>query len=203
MRNASTSVYTAQRMSEIHTLVSYYRPHGSGNPNSKEALYLNGQSGVWAKVDAWLEIVQNKWPEIQRRCDGHAQWAKVLDNCPRAVQAIDRLKAYIEQEVHLPLVFTYNVLLNGSILQLERTGNIEILGFEYARYNYCGFDIANHSCEWMADHKHAEHPHIMDMERYPTAEERHHFLRSYVCTKALIDTAMKAELAQPTERWIR
>ncbi|KAJ2390159.1 hypothetical protein GGI23_005678 [Coemansia sp. RSA 2559] len=42
----------------------------------------------------------------------------------------------------------------------------------------------------------------MDMERYPTAEGRHHFLRSDVCTKALIDAAMKAELAQPTERWI-
>ncbi|KAJ2390158.1 hypothetical protein GGI23_005677 [Coemansia sp. RSA 2559] len=95
MRNASTSVYIAQRMSEIHTLVSHYRPHGSGNPNSKEALYLSGHSEVWAKVDAWMEIVPNKWPGIQRRCDGHAQWAKFLDNCPRAVQAIYRLKAYI------------------------------------------------------------------------------------------------------------
>ncbi|KAJ2546549.1 hypothetical protein EV175_005555 [Coemansia sp. RSA 1933] len=199
MRDESTSRDIAQRLCELHTLVSYRRPFGSTCDKGTE--YLNGPPGLWANVDLWMRLVMNKWPDIRRRCDNNPQCADILDNWHQLEQSICKLKAIIKREVHSPLVFTHNDLQYGNILRLQNMGKIEIVDFEFSGYNYRGFDIANHFCEWMYDYS-SKNPHLLDLERYPTTEERHNFLRSYVYTKASIDAKIKADQDRPTKDWI-
>ncbi|KAJ2394354.1 hypothetical protein GGI23_004717, partial [Coemansia sp. RSA 2559] len=115
----------------------------------------------------------------------------VLDNWPKVLQAIDKFRIHFKQ-TRSPLVFAHNDLLAGNFLRLERTGKIEIVDFEYAGYNYRGFDIANHFCEWMVDYTQVEQSDILDPTRYPTEKERHNFLRAYIRAKAFIDANVKA-----------
>ncbi|KAJ2847233.1 hypothetical protein GGI22_006037 [Coemansia erecta] len=190
-RQASASRDIARRVCELHTLVSYYRPHGSGNPSSKEAVYLNGKPELWNKVDTGLQVIHDKWLEIQRKCYSNPQCPQILDNWPKVVQAIDKFKLHVEQ-AHSPLVFAHNDLLAGNFLRLERTGKIEIVDYEFSGYNYRGYDIANHFCEWMIDYTQPEHPDIVNPARYPTEKERHNFLRAYIRAKAFIDANVKA-----------
>ncbi|KAJ2540341.1 hypothetical protein EV175_006243 [Coemansia sp. RSA 1933] len=202
MRDAMTSKNIAQRLCELHTMVSHYCPHGSGNSGSKEALYLNGKPELWTKVDEWMQLILSKWSEIRRRCDSNAQCAELLDNWHKVEHAVNTFKAHIERNVRSPLVFTHNDMLYGNILQLKHTGNVEIVDFEYSGFNYRGFDIANHFCEWMYDYS-SENSHLLDPEQYPTAEERYTFLRSYVCTMASLNARIKADQdKQPSEDWI-
>ncbi|KAJ2393128.1 hypothetical protein GGI23_005083 [Coemansia sp. RSA 2559] len=202
----STRRHIAQRMSELHTLVSHYHPYGSGNPNSKESVYLNGQPELWASVDAWMQLVQNKWQEIRRKCADNAQCAEILDNWPVFVQAFRKYKTHIEQEAHSPIVFAHNDLQNSNILRLDRTGEFVIIDFEYAGFNYRGYDIANHLYTCMAKYEPSARLHYLVPTQYPTVEQCREFMQSYVRTKAFIDSNMmagastvKAGLAQPAE----
>ncbi|KAJ1793487.1 hypothetical protein LPJ59_004718 [Coemansia sp. RSA 2399] len=191
VRQTLASRDIARRMCELHTLASYYRPHGSGNPNGKEAAYLNGKPELWNKVDTGLQAIHSKWLDVRRKCDSNPLCAEILDNWPRVVQAIDKFRRHVKQ-THSPLVFAHNDLLAGNFLRLERTGKIEIVDYEYAGYNYRGYDIANHFCEWMVDYTQVEHSDILDPARYPNEEERHNFLRAYIRAKAFIDANVKA-----------
>ncbi|KAJ1790868.1 hypothetical protein LPJ59_005087 [Coemansia sp. RSA 2399] len=204
--DSSTSKHIAQRMSELHTLVSHYHPYGSGNPNSKEAVYLNGQPELWASVDAWMQLVQSKWQEVRRKCDSNAQCAEILDKWPVLVQAVRKYKTHVEQEAHSPIVFAHNDMQNSNILRLDRTGELVIIDFEYAGYNYRGFDIANHLRTWMNSYDPSRCLHYLDLTQYPTVEQRRGFMQAYVRTKAFIDdnvmagaSVVKSGLAQPAE----
>ncbi|KAJ2863077.1 hypothetical protein GGI22_002047 [Coemansia erecta] len=191
VRQTSASRDIARRMCELHTLVSYYRPYGSGNPSSKEAVYLNGKPELWNKVDTGMQVIQNRWQEIRHKCDSNPQCAEILDNWPKLMQAVQKFKLRVEQ-ARSPLVFTHNDLQPGNVLRMERTGKIEIVDYEFSGYNYRGYDIANHFCEWMIDYYHPEHAHIMDPEQYPNEKQRHNFLLAYVRAKAFIDANAKA-----------
>ncbi|KAJ1662987.1 hypothetical protein EV178_005398 [Coemansia sp. RSA 1646] len=210
IRHASTSKHIARRMCELHSLVSYYRPFdgssGGAKANGKVAVDLSGKPELWTNVDAWMRLVQRKWPTIRRKCDSNAQCTEILNNWTRVEQAVRKIKAHIEKVAHSPVVFAHDDLQYGNILRLERTGELVVVDFEYAGYNYRGFDIANHFCEWMADYYHPEHPHLLDPAQYPTDKQRHGFLRTYVRAKAFMDANMKADAgvvesdsAQPVE----
>ena len=58
-----------------------------------------------------------------------------------------------------------------------------IIDFEYCSYNYRGFDIANHFCEWMYDYTPEKFPKfVYKPEAMPTVEQRLHFIRCYLET---------------------
>jgi len=40
----------------------------------------------------------------------------------------------------------------------ENTDRLMLVDFEYSSYNYRGFDIGNHFCEWVYDYTHEEWP---------------------------------------------
>lgn len=54
-----------------------------------------------------------------------------------------------------------------------------LIDYEYSGYNPRGFDLGNHFCEWMADYEQAE-PHLLDLGKYPSAEEKRRFCRAYL-----------------------
>ncbi|KAM5335157.1 choline/ethanolamine kinase isoform 1-T1 [Glossophaga mutica] len=60
-----------------------------------------------------------------------------------------------------PVVFCHNDIQEGNILLLsepESADSIMLVDFEYSSYNYRGFDIGNHFCEWVYDYTHEAWP---------------------------------------------
>ncbi|KAJ1785394.1 hypothetical protein LPJ59_006154 [Coemansia sp. RSA 2399] len=183
IRNASTSRQIAQRVCELHTLVGHHRPF-SGDAekqnNGTTALYLSKKPDLWTNVDTMMGVIQSKWPEIRRECDANVQCAEILDNWHQVEQAVHKFKTYIEKDVHSPILFAHNDLAYDNILRLEGSGEIILIDYEYAGFNYRGFDIANHLYTWKPNSSYSETPHILDLARYPTVEQRHNFLRAYI-----------------------
>ncbi|KAJ2798524.1 hypothetical protein H4R21_003896, partial [Coemansia helicoidea] len=174
LRHASTSKHIARRMSELDALVSYYRPFG-GAPAAAHsprapATVTSGLPGLWSNIDAWLQLVHKKWARISAVCAANADCAALLARWADVERAAGRLRAQIEAGKS-PVVFAHDDLQYGNILRLRDTGELVVVDFEYAGYNYRGFDIANHFCEWMADY-HGPVPHLLDETRYPTPAQR-------------------------------
>lgn len=70
-------------------------------------------------------------------------------------------------------MFSHQDLLCGNILYSEGWSRVQFIDFEYGGYNFRGFDIANHFCEYAG--------YDPDYEKgYPRKDKQLHFLRSYV-----------------------
>lgn len=86
-----------------------------------------------------------------------------------------------------PLVFSHNDLHQGNILLAEyskRRPNLKerivFIDFEYCSYNYRGFDIANHFCEWCFEYDTPEYPHFkFSKNEFPTRDIQRNFIRHY------------------------
>ncbi|KAJ3576148.1 hypothetical protein NP233_g631 [Leucocoprinus birnbaumii] len=83
-------------------------------------------------------------------------------------------------------VFAHNDTQYGNLLRLRRPKaeaedhrQIIVVDFEYSAPNPASFDIANHFHEWTANY-HSETPHLLDVSRYPTLEERRNFYLAYL-----------------------
>lgn len=63
--------------------------------------------------------------------------------------------------------------------QLEE--KMVLIDFEYCSYNYRGFDLANHFCEWMYDYSYDKFPHYkFNSDNYPNEHQMRHFIAEYV-----------------------
>jgi choline/ethanolamine kinase len=67
----------------------------------------------------------------------------------------------------------------GNFLIRKKDGSIMIVDYEYAGYNYRGFDLGNHFCEWAADY-HCARPHNLEYSKYPNKEEQLVFFNAYL-----------------------
>ncbi|XP_012504231.1 PREDICTED: choline/ethanolamine kinase isoform X1 [Propithecus coquereli] len=83
-----------------------------------------------------------------------------------------------------PVVFCHNDIQEGNILLLsepENADSLMLVDFEYSSYNYRGFDIGNHFCEWVYDYTHEEWPFYKARPTdYPTQGQQLHFIRHYL-----------------------
>ncbi|XP_054998113.1 choline kinase alpha isoform X2 [Sorex araneus] len=85
-----------------------------------------------------------------------------------------------------PVVFCHNDCQEGNILLLEGredspTQKLMLIDFEYSSYNYRGFDIGNHFCEWMYDYSCEKFPFFRaSPHQYPSREQQLHFISSYL-----------------------
>ncbi|KAK0398250.1 hypothetical protein QR680_002498 [Steinernema hermaphroditum] len=98
-----------------------------------------------------------------------------------------------------PIVFCHNDLQEGNVLlynKFEYTSEgtlrntvplgadeepLVLIDFEYASYNYRGFDLGNHFCEYGIDYDCNEPPcYKIHNERFPSSEERRRFLSAYI-----------------------
>ncbi|XP_066448328.1 choline/ethanolamine kinase isoform X2 [Eleutherodactylus coqui] len=71
-----------------------------------------------------------------------------------------------------PVVFCHNDVQEDKLMLID---------FEYSSYNYRGFDIGNHFCEWVYNYHHDEWPfYKAQLSDYPTREQQLHFFRSYL-----------------------
>ncbi|NWU82034.1 CHKA kinase, partial [Onychorhynchus coronatus] len=85
-----------------------------------------------------------------------------------------------------PVVFCHNDCQEGNILLLEGRESSEnqklmLIDFEYSSYNYRGFDIGNHFCEWMYDYSYEKYPFFKaSVLKYPSKKQQLHFISSYL-----------------------
>ncbi|XP_026577708.1 choline/ethanolamine kinase [Pseudonaja textilis] len=169
--------------------VKMARFHGMEMPFNKEPKWMFGTMERYLKQISELTFPQ----EAQRH-------------------KLNRLKAYdLEAEMHSlrtlleatpsPVVFCHNDVQEGNILilagrQAASTDRLMLIDFEYSSYNYRGFDIANHFCEWVYSYAHDEWPfYKASPENYPSREQQLHFIRCY-----LEEAGGKADPPSPEEQ---
>lgn len=62
------------------------------------------------------------------------------------------------------------------------------IDFEYSSYNYRGFDIGNHFCEWCYNYHHSTDPYFKaDLSAYPDKKQQMIFIREYLREKKEIN----------------
>ncbi|XP_077901610.1 choline kinase alpha isoform X7 [Ictidomys tridecemlineatus] len=114
---------------------------------------------------------------------------------------LENLRSLLESTPS-PVVFCHNDCQEGNVLLLEGRENSEkqklmLIDFEYSSYNYRGFDIGNHFCEWMYDYSYEKYPFFTaNILKYPTRKQQScqgelsecleqsqlHFISSYLTT---------------------
>lgn len=100
-------------------------------------------------------------------------------------EEIKSLKLLLESTPS-PVVFCHNDVQEGNILLLSSRSShpsdkLMLIDFEYSSYNYRGFDIGNHFCEWVYNYQHDEWPfYKAQLSNYPTQEQQLHFFRAYL-----------------------
>uniref|UniRef100_UPI001CD86AD4 choline kinase alpha-like n=1 Tax=Solea senegalensis TaxID=28829 RepID=UPI001CD86AD4 len=82
---------------------------------------------------------------------------------------------------HSPVVFCHNDCQEGNILLLKNQNKLMLIDFEYSSYNYRGFDVGNHFCEWMYDYNCDEFPYFrVNTEAFPAKTQQLHFIEHYL-----------------------
>ncbi|VDM24393.1 unnamed protein product [Toxocara canis] len=71
------------------------------------------------------------------------------------------------------VVFCHNDLLVHNILYDSKSGKVSFIDYEYAGFNYQGFDIANHFCEYAGVEN-------VDYSLCPTTEQKRAWIRQYL-----------------------
>ncbi|XP_060239471.1 choline kinase alpha isoform X4 [Meriones unguiculatus] len=150
--------------------------HGMKMPFNKEPKWLFGT------MEKYLNQV------LRLKFSGEArvqQLHKFLTyNLPLELENLRSLLQYTRS----PVVFCHNDCQEGNILLLEGQENSEkqklmLIDFEYSSYNYRGFDIGNHFCEWMYDYTYEKYPFFRaNIQKYPTRKQQLHFISSYLST---------------------
>nr|XP_055126416.1 choline kinase alpha isoform X9 [Symphalangus syndactylus] len=148
--------------------------HGMKMPFNKEPKWLFGTMEKYLK-----EVLRIKFTEESRIKKLH----KLLSyNLPLE---LENLRSLLESTPS-PVVFCHNDCQEGNILLLEGRENSEkqklmLIDFEYSSYNYRGFDIGNHFCEWIYDYSYEKYPFFRaNIRKYPTKKQQLHFISSYL-----------------------
>ncbi|KAM5225056.1 choline kinase alpha isoform 2-T2 [Hipposideros larvatus] len=124
---------------------------------------------------------------------------------------LENLRSLLESTPS-PVVFCHNDCQEGNILLLEGKEDSDgqklmLIDFEYSSYNYRGFDIGNHFCEWMYDYNYEKYPFFRaNILKYPTKKQQLHFISNYLAAfpnefenlsseeKAIIEEEMLVEI---------
>ncbi|XP_050754020.1 choline kinase alpha isoform X3 [Gymnogyps californianus] len=150
------------------------RFHGMKMPFNKEPKWLFGTMEKYLN-----QVLRIKFTRESRT----RKLNKLLSyNLP---QEMKNLRAML-QATSSPVVFCHNDCQEGNVLLLEGRENSEnqklmLIDFEYSSYNYRGFDIGNHFCEWMYDYTYEKYPFFKaSVHKYPSKKQQLHFISSYL-----------------------
>ncbi|CAJ1057509.1 choline kinase alpha isoform X2 [Xyrichtys novacula] len=165
LSDPSISAEVAEKMAKFH---------GMRMPFNKEPKWLFGT------MDKYLNQVMR----LNFTRESHLRrFNRLLSyNLP---QEMDMLKCLLES-THSPVVFCHNDCQEGNVLLLRGRQSSDkqklmLIDFEYSSYNYRGFDIGNHFCEWMYDYNCDEFPFFkVDAQSYPSKAQQLHFIESYL-----------------------
>ncbi|XP_061420356.1 choline/ethanolamine kinase-like [Lethenteron reissneri] len=164
LRDPDLSALIACKMAQFHSMKV---------PLNKEPKWL------YESIERYLkQVMQLDFSESSKRMKYDDLLACDLPN------ELQRLRDILNATPS-PVVFCHNDCQEGNILLLdessEKSKKLMIIDFEYCSYNYRGFDIGNHFCEWIYDYACDTWPYFhSDAKRYPTLDQQTHFLRNYI-----------------------
>ncbi|KAG6866842.1 hypothetical protein C0991_008778 [Blastosporella zonata] len=182
IRDSTISRWIGARMAELHSV----------DIEVVEAVVVRGheQSDGWQigtkdNVDSWLppaeEVLTLPFvpsrvqaeldiPAFKREWSNYLQWLSTVDDVHNGSRR----------------VFAHNDTQYGNLLRLQHPKDtidehrqIIVVDFEYAAPNPASFDIANHFHEWTANY-HSPTPHLLNLSRYPTSDQRRNFYAAYL-----------------------
>ncbi|KAF6026692.1 CHKB [Bugula neritina] len=139
-------------------------------PLCKEPNYLSVKITKSRKeVDKHMQALRQKplWKDITSLnldFDKELQWLiKVFSNSGSSVR------------------FCHNDVQEGNILRGSEAGELLLIDFEYAAYNYRAFDVANHFLEWCYCYDISEPPYFTQkLENYPKMDQQKVFFHHYL-----------------------
>ncbi|TMS37826.1 hypothetical protein L596_004679 [Steinernema carpocapsae] len=165
---------------------------------------ITKEPNMIALAESWLKKLRST-PSGTREWNLKPVKAKVdMDALPKtfSCESLAREMVTVKRCMNAsrsPIVFCHNDLQEGNVLLYNKyeytsdgtlqhvgpsTGEEEplvLIDFEYASYNYRGFDLGNHFCEYGIDYDCNEAPgYKVHNERFPDAEERRRFLSAYI-----------------------
>lgn len=97
------------------------------------------------------------------------------DDFQSYISLIEDATAFLRDQTRdFDIAFCHNDLLAPNVILNTEEGAIPIrfIDFEYACYNYIGFDIANHFCEYQG--------YEFDFSKYPSKEMQIQFIQHYL-----------------------
>lgn len=160
------------------------RVHSLDVPIGKEPQLIN-------RMQAWI----NKWSTYEssrKGIDMKCTRAKVHPSKYPSHISIEDLNAEVDfverflDAIHSPIIFSHNDLQEGNILLMEKEAvgdaeDLALIDFEYCDYNYRGFDLGNHMCEYGLDYACEEHPcYFVYPHKLDVDAERKLFCKGYM-----------------------
>lgn len=125
---------------------------------------------LWSKTQKFLDLVPDKFTDDikqERISKLFPPNAKLRDDFKKLYNQLEKLNS--------PIVFAHNDLLLGNVIYTESQNRVMFIDYEYAAYNYQGFDIGNHFTEFAGIDE-------IDYTRYPNKEFQLKWLRIYLET---------------------
>jgi len=93
---------------------------------------------------------------------------------------VAQLKIRLDK-LNSPIVFCHNDLIAGNMMFDDDSQELFFIDYEYGCYNYRGFDVGNHFCEWTLDYSVQDYPKFKVVpENYPSTEHQHQLFQAYV-----------------------
>uniref|UniRef100_A0A3B4FK33 Ethanolamine kinase n=1 Tax=Pundamilia nyererei TaxID=303518 RepID=A0A3B4FK33_9CICH len=161
LSDSSISAEVAQKMARFH---------GMRMPFNKQPKWLFGT------MDKYLSQVMR----LSFTREAHLRrFNRLLSyNLP---QEMEMLRSLLES-THSPVVFCHNDCQEVlTCVCFSDKQKLMLIDFEYSSYNYRGFDIGNHFCEWMYDYNCDEFPFFkVSAQNYPSKAQQLHFIESYL-----------------------
>lgn len=105
---------------------------------------------------------------------------------PRVAQATEGSAERAAADFLFASSFCHNDLLAGNLLYMVDAQRMQFIDFEYGKYNFRGFDFANHFCEYAGFD--------FDLAKwYPSADAQRAFLLAYIRAGAAAGAGAEAE----------
>ncbi|CAL1595209.1 unnamed protein product [Knipowitschia caucasica] len=164
LSSPSISAEVAEKMAKFH---------GMRMPFNKEPKWLFGTMEKYLSQVMKLNFTRESQLRLHNRLLSY--------DLPREM---DSLRALLTSTPS-PVVFCHNDCQEGNILLLSGCQSshqkLMLIDFEYSSYNYRGFDIGNHFCEWMYDYNCEEFPFFkVNTQAYPTKAQQMFFIENYL-----------------------
>ncbi|ESO95426.1 hypothetical protein LOTGIDRAFT_116872 [Lottia gigantea] len=165
LKKPPLSKLIARKLAKLHSL---------DMPLCKEPRWLS------ETIEGWIKEIQNNThpsdPENQLYIH-KLQSFKMEEEFQNVLNIISK--------VHSPVLFCHNDLQEGNLLHMESCANtsreLTVIDWEYCSYNYRGFDIGNHFCEWAYGYSNPKPPFFSyNPEDYPNREQQFIFFKEYL-----------------------
>ncbi|KAK1758630.1 kinase-like domain-containing protein [Echria macrotheca] len=204
LREPETSKQIAKRMRELHDGIELLKEEKDQGPavwknwdkwlnqTEKTVLYLDKQ--ISAGPTEPFRGVGNAWKGRGYVCGTEWHVFKAM---------VEKYRKHLldyygdERKIREKLVFAHNDTQYGNILRIrpddEKSPLLQpanehkqliVIDFEYAAANLPGLEFANHFSEWTYNYHDLVAPHACDTSKYPTVEQQHRFIKSYVNHKS-------------------